>query len=182
MKIEYNVAVVNSCIGRFIRTKAIICRAVYTFSGVTMRKYTYKFNKSSDIVLDRLNEDIKQRKFIGRADSDGLQLRCVCDGYSQPSSYQLTAKITENSDEGCCTLHGEYRYITKDIIFIIIAVAVMLGFSAFMALAYSRDIGKYLLCFSAIILAAYNLMALRKRKEVVEQTEKLFNEINSEQA
>lgn len=33
MKIEYNVAVVNSCIGRFIRTKAIICRAVYTFSG-----------------------------------------------------------------------------------------------------------------------------------------------------
>lgn len=147
-----------------------------------MRKYTYKFNKSSDIVLDRLNEDIKQKKFIGRADSDGLQLRCVCDGYSQPSTYQLTAKITENTDEGCCTLHGEYRYITKDIIFIIIAVAVMLGFSAFMALAYSRDIGKYLLGFSAIILAAYNLMALRKRKEVVEQTEKLFNEINSEQA
>ena len=74
-----------------------------------MRKYTYKFNKSSDIVLDRLNEDIKQRKFIGRADSDGLQLRCVCDGYSQPSTYQLTAKITENTDEGCCTLLGEYR-------------------------------------------------------------------------
>ncbi|MCI6007097.1 hypothetical protein ACTQ3M_10310 [Oscillospiraceae bacterium LCP25S3_E10] len=146
-----------------------------------MRKYTYKFNKTSDIVLDRLNADIKQKKFTGKADSDGLQLRCVCDGYSRPSTYQLTASLTENSDEGRCTLHGEYRYITKDIIFIIIAVAVMLGFSAFMALAYSSDIGKYLLGFSAIILAAYNFMALRKRRDVVKQTEKLFDEINSEQ-
>ena len=56
-----------------------------------MRKYTYKFNKSSDIVLDRLNEDIKQRKFIGRADSDGLQLRCVCDGAS-PAHISLLQK------------------------------------------------------------------------------------------
>jgi len=142
-----------------------------------MKKYIYRFNKPADVVLNSINNDIKNKEFVGSVSNSNVELQRICDGYRHPSSYKLTAVVEENSSG--CVLNGTFKYVTSRFVIVLLLAVIIVSFSAFMALAYTSDIGKYLLFFSAVIIVAYNLMALLKRREVITQTEKLFDEINA---
>ncbi|MEE0858192.1 MAG: hypothetical protein U0M12_01825 [Acutalibacteraceae bacterium] len=143
-----------------------------------MRKFTYKFNKPVAEVLVKIKDDIDKKEFIGNINGNNIELNRICEGYRSATTYKLTANLQNNSDGGC-VLTGCFMYNPVEIITILILSVIMFAFSSFLAVVYSGDIGKYLLVFSCIISVAYVVMTFFKRKDVVAQTKKLFDEINA---
>lgn len=142
-----------------------------------MREYIYEFNKPSKNVLADIEKGIENNEFFGSVNNKNVELQRICEGYRYPSSYKLSAVIQDSSNG--CILKGKYSYVASKAITALTLAIIMVAFSVFMAVAYTSDIGKYLLVFSAVIIVAYGIMAFLKRKEVVRQTEKLFDKINS---
>ena len=143
-----------------------------------MKKFTYEFDKPIDEVLKGINAEIENHDFTGNVDGRHIELRRICDGYRHSTTYQLTADIEETND-GKCTLAGCFKYKSLWLIMTLVFVVVMFGYSSFMATAYTSNVGKYLLIFSVIISVAYFYMAFSKRRDVISQTQKLFDKINN---
>ena len=142
-----------------------------------MRECVYEFNKPSKNVLNDIETEIQNNFLFGSVNNQNVELQFICDGYRYPSSYKLSA-VVQDSDSGCI-LKGKYHYVMSKVIIALVLAVIMVAFSVFMAIAYTSDIGKYLLGFSAMIIAAYGIMTFLKRKEVIRQTENLFDRINT---